>query len=747
MNQQAIDTEPTACLTAKGARTVPVLTGVNVRGTLRGTLLDMHIEQHYRNDAATNIEAVYTFPLAFDAVLLGLEVELNGRTLTGIAVARQEAEQKYEEAIARGDSAIMLERSGDGLYTTNLGNLMPGETAVIRFRYAQAMACAQGSIRLVVPTVIAPRYGDAEKQSRLRAGAVPKTNLLASYPLNVTLDIAPPLAACDIDSPSHPLARQTLEDGTLRLSLARKGQLDRDLVVSINDVSMASSVVVARDGDQFVAMATLCPPLPPARKDARAPLALKILVDCSGSMGGDSIGAARQALHRILEALQFGDRVTYSRFGSQVVHDTPVPLTISGEYDGLHRLSMFVSRTDANLGGTEMRRALESVFALGDREASAVLLITDGETWDVPQIIEAARTASQKVFVVGIGAAPAEGLLRRVAEDTGGACEFVAPGENVQRAVLRLFSRLRAPRVQQVRVRWPGNPTLVGDVPATLFEGETLHLFARWDDAPQGEASLAWTVDDARVPETLGVTLPARIQDDDTLARLFGARQVAAAALAGDSKAATALAVKYQLVSDYTNYLVVHARAEGEKAVDLPRLNEVPQMLAAGWGGHGSVHAGGEGVIVRSWQGIQSPPTDDSLCYSMPARESRAPDQTTKIRAFRSVNVSAHDRAVRANSPAELLDVLWQNAKIQGGVPTDLRDVQLLVPDDASDWLDLLATEHGPAQALRLFYAALLALSRQGVGERELQRHLSRAAGNAVAPVVTMTATDWGWAG
>ena len=49
------------------------------------------------------------------------------------------------------------------------------------------------------------------------------------------------------------------------------------------------------------------------------------------------------------------------------------------------------------------------------------------------------------------------------------------------------------------------------------------------------------------------------------------------------------MAVAYQLVTDRTNFLLVHARAEGEAPTELPELHKVAQMLPAGWGAVGSV--------------------------------------------------------------------------------------------------------------------------------------------------------------
>jgi hypothetical protein len=56
-----------------------------------------------------------------------------------------------------------------------------------------------------------------------------------------------------------------------------------------------------------------------------------------------------------------------------------------------------------------------------------------------------------------------------------------------------------------------------------------------------------------------------------------------------DATAARATAVRYQLVSPWTNYLVVAERPEDEKAAEMPVLRKVPHTLAAGWGGNGMV--------------------------------------------------------------------------------------------------------------------------------------------------------------
>ncbi|MFS2055667.1 VWA domain-containing protein, partial [Variovorax sp. CT11-76] len=179
----------------------------------------------------------------------------------------------------------------------------------------------------------------------------------------------------------------------------------------------------------------------PARGPATTDV--QLLVDCSGSMAGDSIDAARRALQSIVSRMGAGDRFSLSRFGTTVEHRSR----------GLWQLTevtrlaaqRWIGALQADLGGTEMESALASTFALGAGASSDVLVVTDGEISAIDATVESARASGHRVFVVGIGSSPAESHLRRLAEATGGACDFVAPGEAVEPAVLRMFARLRSP--------------------------------------------------------------------------------------------------------------------------------------------------------------------------------------------------------------------------------------------------------------------------------------------------------------
>jgi len=557
------------------------LKSVSASGQLSGLLLSMTVRQTYRNDTDNILETVYTFPLAWGAVLLGLSVEIAGKRLTGVVMERKEAEHRYEEAVSDGDSPILLEQSSDGLFTVNLGNLKPGEQAVIEYHYAQLLNYEQNRIRVSVPTTIAPRYGDVERQGGIRPHETVESDPLVEYPLELTLTLTGDLAKGTVQSPSHSISTRC-ENGQLVVALARNAYLDRDFVLTVDGLADRSLATIAGDGEDSVMLASFCPQITGSLRTA---IGLKILIDCSGSMAGDSILAARQALHQILVELNPSDRFSYSRFGSGVEH--AFDMLVPADDSHMRKASLSIDRTDADMGGTETEGALRSVFDLshedGEADGMDVLLITDGEVWNSEGIIDAARRSGHRIFAVGVGSAPAETLLRQLAEKTGGACELVAPNEDIEAAIVRMFRRIRLPRANNLKVDWHTAPKWTTTLPNALFDGDTVHVFAGFEMAPEEPPVLSYAVGGCGNGQVV-TPVPSR-SESEVLARLAASVRLKHLPEARGLK----LLLQYQLVTRQTSLFLVHLREGADKSDGLPHLQKIAHMQAAGWGGMGSV--------------------------------------------------------------------------------------------------------------------------------------------------------------
>ena len=209
-------------------------------------------------------------------------------------------------------------------------------------------------------------------------------------------------------------------------------------------------------------------------------------------MAGDSMDWAAVGCQQLVNELRDGDEFSITRFGSNVDHWMRhlARATPRNRAEYARRLLNVV----ADLGGTEMEQALRAAAKLSSRqERSEVVLLTDGEIWASDALVRWARGTGLRVFVIGIGASPNQPFLKRLADETGGSCDFVSPGEDMIRAIQRVMARLRQPRRETLPAMWPAQPDWTLQLPAVAHAGQTVHVIAGFEAAPIGEAVIAGT--------------------------------------------------------------------------------------------------------------------------------------------------------------------------------------------------------------------------------------------------------------
>lgn len=573
------------------------LVSVRASGELSGLILIMKVRQLYRNTTEDNLETVYTFPLAWGTTLLGLKVEINGRTMTGSVIGKSEAEERYEQAIEEGDTPVMLEYAGRDLYTANIGNLMPGDEAVIEIEYGQVLSVKNGSLRVSMPCTLAPRYGDSRTLTEAAAHHFYEMNPLSEYRFHLNLAIPPELAKGRITCPSHSISKNVHDAGTL-IKLNRKAMLDRDFVLTIDNLdgfAFSAGGADPFEPGKYVALTSFSPDLPehgPASA-AQRPLNLKILIDCSGSMAGDSMSQARSALSALIDTLTPDDAVSFSKFGNQTANILGTLTLCTQAY--IDELKDEVHRLDANMGGTKMNLAVNRVMTIKDGrgalpDSAAILLITDGEVWEIEEIVAAVRQAKHRIFAVGVGSAPAESLLQDLALVSGGHCTMVSPKEDMRASVMDLVSRLRSSAFMDVHVRYDADSTWQSPNPFVAMEGDTVHQWSKLKAAPTQIEEITWSVldSDGESRNRQILSGPAiSTSADGVLARLFASQYLLDTT---DEQVVRAVALKYQLITRFTNFFLVFQREDGDKPSQLPSLQQIEHMQAAGWSGASTVY-------------------------------------------------------------------------------------------------------------------------------------------------------------
>ncbi len=599
------DTGQGGLYTSAGAP-VPLL-GVRYQGRLEGSALDLVVSHRFRNDEPTAIEAVYTFPLPEEGVVHGLTVRIGDRVIRARAEEREKAFETYDQALVEGHGAFLLDQERPNVFVLSVGAILPGVEAVVETALTVPVRVSGRELRLALPTTISPRYGrtDTDPAARAEWERV-EPPYAAAVPYGLTLDLeiraAEPIRL--VESPSHPL-RVELNGNTARVALGSGvAAMDRELVLRLElgtapQAAAWASMLEGRDHCRL----EFSPVVEAALEEKPRPLAF--LVDCSGSMGGDSIREARRAVEICLRALREGEHFRILRFGSRQDDLTGGWRTL--DQPSLDEVAARLRDMQADLGGTEILEALrKAVRNLPGAEADLVVL-TDGQVSDEEGVLNFVRQHKDqvRVFSFGIGAGCSDFLVRGMSRESGGEAEFIFPGERIEPKVLRQFGRLRQPRITEIAVDWAGRqveaapsvcpPLFSGDAwcaLARLAEGQTLRDGDRVRVSGRTAAGpLVWEAEVRRVSD--GGAVPVlwareRLRD---LEEHFGVPGASRQRRNSDQRRSQALKLSetYGVLCSLTSLVAVEERAEGEKAAGPLELRRVPAALTRGWGGMGAM--------------------------------------------------------------------------------------------------------------------------------------------------------------
>ncbi|MBU8898823.1 VWA domain-containing protein [Corallococcus sp. M34] len=607
------------------------LQGVEVTGELLGGHARVRVRQRYLNTESRPVEAVYTFPLPSEGTLTAFSMTCAGRRVEGIVKEREEAFRAYDSAITSGHGAALLDEERPNVFTAQVGNLLPGEETVVEVEFLQAITAEEGSVRWMLPTLVAPRYipGDTQGHRTAHGVADPTTRVPdadritppvgdARYGLKMDLlvDVG---AEVVVESPSHKLAL-TREGTRVRVGFSQgEVALDRDFVLTLRhpDASaMLTPVVAHRSGPGPGTFALTV--VPDLLTLAAAPPRQEVvfLVDTSGSMDGESLPQAQAALRLCLRHLREGDRFNVIAFQSSFRGFKPEPVPFTQRT--LEEADAWVARLHAD-GGTELLAPM--VAATKAVPDGVVVLLTDGQVGNEAEILNAVLSARKtaRVYSFGIGTNVSDALLRDLARQTGGAVEFIHPGERIDDKVVAQFAKALAPRVTDLEVQFDGvqaNELSPTDLPP-LVDGVPWTLFGRYDAPGLGSVRIKGRSGRESFSLTVRLDLPAT-SDRPAVEKLWAAERIRgweAAVLSGRRAQAmkeriVQLALAHQIVTRHTSFVVVEERVGERRSTSQPETRVVPVHAPAGWAMFGAkkdeAADGGPGMAIGGGGSMRS---------------------------------------------------------------------------------------------------------------------------------------------
>lgn len=331
---------------------LPVDTQVSMR--VSGLTNRVSVKQVFSNHTGFVLNGRYLFPLPNEAAVDSLRLHIGERVIEGQIHPKQAAQQIFEQAKAEGKRASLVSQERPNMFTTEVANLAPNEKLVVEISYQETIKYDDGVFSLRFPLVVAPRYipgltlgGESGQTGRVTSsqvfdadriiapirGAPGEEDPVLKADIKVNLGLGVDKAA--ILSPYHAITLDE-QQGGLTASLANRVRAERDFVLQwrleqgvspvawvFNQNGKTHQTQAASDDGSMVntaastsasnidnySLVMVLPPKVEASGQLNLPRELILVIDTSGSMAGDSIIQAKNALRYALRGLKAQDKI------------------------------------------------------------------------------------------------------------------------------------------------------------------------------------------------------------------------------------------------------------------------------------------------------------------------------------------------------------------------------------------------------------------------------------------------------
>ena len=480
---------------------VPVRPDIRVRGswavkyhhvniTVRDQVASVTIDQEFINTGRGMIEVEYFFPVPPDAAIDAMTMVVNGKEFKGRLLKADEARKIYEDIVRRKKDPALLEYAGFGLYRTKAFPLEPNKPCKIVVHYNNVCKKDGDLVEVWYPL-------NTEKFSARPIESV-----------KVSVDIKSKADLTNVYSPTHDLSiKRKGPRHVIATYKAEKTLPTIDFQVyykAANEAVGATLLTHQPDAKKHGYFVLLVSPNPRSGGAQKAiPKDVVVVFDHSGSMAGDKIAQAEDALAFILKNLNKKDRFNVVAYNDSVepFFESLVDATGGKVAEALDQLD----RLDAG-GGTAIHEALQVAMGQWAKKAGDngrpkyAIFLTDGlptvgktpEHRSEKKILtdtKKANTCGARIFAFGVGYDVNVRLLDKLAMQNQGRSDYIKESEPVEQKISSLYAKIKNPVMTNLRVRIEGvkltqmYPQTMGD----LFDGDQILLVGRYDGTDVGK--------------------------------------------------------------------------------------------------------------------------------------------------------------------------------------------------------------------------------------------------------------------
>lgn len=542
----------------------------------------VQVSQSFVNTGSRQMEVSFIFPLPYDGAIDRLTFMVDGKEFPAKLLPAKEARAIYESHIRKNQDPALLEWLGTGMFKTSVFPVPPGAERTVTLRYSQLLRKDHNLTDFLFP------LGTAKYTS----APVEKVEIKVSIDSSIEIK--------NVYSPTHSIKVDRSGELGASVTYSSKNSVptsDFRLFFSVAEGRLGANVLSYRPETEEDGYFLLLASPEIKAKDAERPAKNVVCVfDRSGSMSGEKIKQAREALKFVLNNLRKGDLFNIIAYDSDIEAFRP-ELQRYNKRTRKEALG-FVEGLYAG-GATNIEGALNKAMTMlaDDSRPNFIIFMTDGQPTigetNEAKIVEATKSNNKvraRLISFGVGYDVNSRLLDRLSRANYGQSEFVRPNEDIETQVSRLYNKISSPAMTDVVVdfefdslKTEQGPPITRVYPKEvndLFEGEQLVIAGRYKKSGLAKVKISGKVGDERRKFDFAVELVKQSSDQSYafVEKLWAMRRIGEIIdeldLSGRNeeliKELVTLSTKHGVLTPYTSFLADEEAAPGELAAARP---------------------------------------------------------------------------------------------------------------------------------------------------------------------------------
>ena len=546
----------------------------SARVNIVGVIADVTINQNYKNEGNTVLEAIYTFPASSNAAVYAMEMTVGQRKIVAKIEEKQKARDNYETAKKEGKRASLLEQQRPNVFQMNVANIMPGDEIVVSLKYTEFLIPTKGVYQLIYPTVVGPRYSKTTESAATKNSYVStpfhRQSEDSSYDFDIDINLSTGLPIQDISCKTHKIniKYSAIDKAIIKLDNSENKGGNRDFILQYQLAGdhITSGLLLYENGDENFFLMMVQPPKRIVKTDI-PPREYIFINDVSGSMKGYPMEISKKLMRNLVSNLRPEDRFNVLVFAgtSGWMSDESLPANAENIEKAVH----FIDNQDGG-GGTEIIHALKKALSFPrqfEEMSRSFIVVTDGYVDVEKDVFDLIRNNNDRsnTFVFGIGSSVNRYILEGMAH-VGMGEPFIVLDKNEANAEAEKFREyISNPVLTQIKLNFSNfeaydvEPITIPDV----FAERPIIIYGKYKGKAEGTVKLKGFTGRKRWDAKIDIS-NFKPDDKNAALRYLWARKSIQmlddyGSLNGaiDEEKVTQLGLKYNLLTNYTSFVAI----------------------------------------------------------------------------------------------------------------------------------------------------------------------------------------------